>query len=395
MSFESQAPVRLGVVGLGRAFMLSLPTFREDPRISLVAACDPRADARAAFEQEFGGTSYEDVDALCRNPNVEAVYIATPHQLHAEHVAVCARHGKHVLVEKPIAVSIADGEQMVAVCRDAGVHLIVGPSHSFDQPVQQAHELIESGALGAVRMIHSLNYTDFMYRPRRPEELLTSEGGGVIFSQAAHQVDIARVLAGGLTKSVYATVGNWDAERKSEGAYTALLRFENGIVANLTYSGYAHFDSDIWQDWVGETGYFKEPSSYGQSRQSLANLGSPEEETKYKASRTYGVTAPGKPAPNNEHFGPTIVSCDKGDIRLTPKGIWVYRAETQDFIPSGKQPGPRSLVVAALFSAVRNDILPLQTGEWGVANLEVCHAILNASDQGEGIKLAHQVGMRM
>ena len=77
------------------------------------------------------------------------------------------------------------------------MHLVVGHSHSFDAPILRTRELIASGAFGAVRMINALNYTDFLYRPRRPEELDTAQGGGAVFNQAAHQVDIVRLLGGG------------------------------------------------------------------------------------------------------------------------------------------------------------------------------------------------------
>ena len=72
----------------------------------------------------------------------------------------------------------------------------------------------------------ALNFTDFLYRPRRPEELATASGGGVVFSQAAHQVDIVRLLAGGHAQSVRAMAGAWDARRATEGAYAALIAFE-------------------------------------------------------------------------------------------------------------------------------------------------------------------------
>ncbi|MFX8719861.1 gfo/Idh/MocA family oxidoreductase, partial [Acinetobacter baumannii] len=79
---------------------------------------------------------------------------------------------------------------------DAGRFLIVGPSHGFDEPVRSAATLIASGRFGRVRMVTALNFTDFLYRPRRPAELETSRGGGVVYSQAAHQVDVVRRLVG-------------------------------------------------------------------------------------------------------------------------------------------------------------------------------------------------------
>ncbi|PKP84057.1 MAG: hypothetical protein CVT80_10330 [Alphaproteobacteria bacterium HGW-Alphaproteobacteria-2] len=129
-------PVRLGVVGLGRGFALSARAFAESPHLRLVAAADPLPGPRAAFVRAFGGRSYPDVAALAADPEVEAVYVATPHGLHRAHAETAFRAGKHVLVEKPIAVTLADAEAMVAAAAAMGVHLIVGPCHSFDAPVR-------------------------------------------------------------------------------------------------------------------------------------------------------------------------------------------------------------------------------------------------------------------
>src|SRR4030095_14570525 len=71
--------LRLGVAGLGRGFVMMLPTLESHPRTQIVAAADPRAEARAQFEQDFGGATYASVDELCADPTVDAVYVATPH----------------------------------------------------------------------------------------------------------------------------------------------------------------------------------------------------------------------------------------------------------------------------------------------------------------------------
>ena len=386
-------PVRLGVVGLGRAFALTVPALRADSRVDLAAACAPRAESRAAFEKAFGGRGYADLDGMLAHPGLEAVYIATPHGHHAGQAIAAAAAGRHVLVEKPLAVSLADGEAMVEACGKAGVALIVGPSHSFDAPVAQARTLIESGALGPVRMIHAFTYTDFLYRPRRPEELRTEEGGGVLFSQAVHQVDVVRLLAGGLATQVSAFTGTWDAARPTEGAYSALLAFEGGPFASLTYSGYGRFDSDEWMGWVGELGHEKNPDDYGLARRALAAAVTPEEESALKRARTFGAAEALPAAPHHEHFGPVIVCCERGDIRLTPDGIWVYGDERR-FEAAPSLADPRTPVLDALVAAVRDGIQPVQTGRWGLASLEVCHAILRSARSGAPVELTRQVAVQ-
>jgi phthalate 4,5-cis-dihydrodiol dehydrogenase len=284
LSNGGERKLRLGIAGLGRAFSLMLPTLAGDPRVALVAAADIRIEARQRFAADFSARSYETVEELCADPAIEAVYVATPHQYHARHAVLAARHGKHLMVEKPMALSLAECSAIIAAAKRAGIHLVVGHSHSFDAPVARLRALIESGAFGAVRMINAINYTDFLHRPRRPEELDTTQGGGAVFNQAAHQVDIVRLIGGGRVISVRAATGAWDPARPTEGAYAALLTFVDGAFASLTYGGYGHFDADEWQGWIGEMGQRKLP--YPAPPQ--PRFASPQEEAAFKAARNYG-----------------------------------------------------------------------------------------------------------
>lgn len=388
----SPEPVRLGVAGLGRGFMLMIPTFRADPRVTLVAAAAPRAESRESFAAEFGGAVHVSVEALCRDPQVEAVYVATPHHLHADHACAALAAGKHVLVDKPLAVSMADADRMVAAARAAGRHLIVGPSHSFDPPVELAARMVEYGEFGRLRMIQAFNYTDFLYRPRRPEELRTEAGGGILFSQAIHQIDMVRRLAGGIGRQLTAMTGAWDPDRPTEGAFSALLSFASGAFASLTYSGYAHFDSDIWMGNIGELGQEKPADSYGRARRALAGL-TPREEARLKQTRTYGAAAGLVEASHNEHFGPVIALCDRADLRLTPDGVEVFGDTERRFVPAPFDPPSRRTVIDALVAAVRHDTAPVQTGAWGRASLEICHAILDSAASGQPVELKRQCGI--
>ena len=394
----SATRLRLGVAGLGRAFTLMLPTFLRDPRVELVAAADSRAEARERFAADFGARSYASVEQLCDDPRVEAVYIATPHQFHARHARLAAERGKHILVEKPMALSLDECRSMVDAARQAGVRLIVGHSHSFDAPILQARRIIASGAVGAVRMIQALNYTDFLYRPRRPEELVTASGGGVIFSQAAHQIDVVRLLGGGRARSVRAMTGAWDRARPTEGAYSALLEFEGGAFASLSYGGYGHFDSDELCGWVGELGEPKDPSRYGAARRALEAVASVDEEAGLKAARAYGgkdFVAPSVDAPrHHQHFGFVLASCERADLRPTPDGVLVYgdREQRLERLPAPEV--PRAEVIDELHGAVVHGRPPLHSGEWALATMEVCLAMLQSSREARDVTLRHQVAAR-
>ncbi|MGC1849670.1 MAG: Gfo/Idh/MocA family oxidoreductase, partial [Pseudolabrys sp.] len=218
MNTAGERKLRVGVAGLGRAFAVMLPTFTADPRVKLVGAADMRAEARKRFAEEFSASTYATVEELCADPTVEVIYVATPHQLHARHAVLAARHSKHLLVEKPMALTLEECTAIIDAARNAGVHLVVGHSHSFDAPIRHLRNLIKSGRYGNVRMINAINYTDYLYRPRRPEELDTALGGGAIFNQGSHQVDIVRLIGGGRIESVRAAAGAWDKARPTEGA---------------------------------------------------------------------------------------------------------------------------------------------------------------------------------
>jgi len=393
----SDKKLRIGIIGLGRAFTLMLPSFVNDQRVALVAAADPLPAPRARFAADFAGKIYEDAAELCRDADVEIVYIASPHQFHAAHAEMAAANGKHILVEKPMALSLSECRRMIAAAANAKVQLIVGHSHSFDAPILRTREHIAGGKLGSLHMIQMLNFTDFLYRARRSEELDTAQGGGVVFSQAAHQIDIARLLGGGKIKSVRALTGAWDISRPTEGAYAALLEFESGAFASLTYSGYAHFDSDEFCGWIGESGKLKDPAEYGRARKSLENL-SAEEEAALKAARNYGGQAypgldPKNVPPHHQHFGFVLAACDRGDLRPLPNGVMIYGDKEQYFDPLPKPIVPRAEVIDELYRAIHDGAAPLHSGRWSLATMEVCHALLTSAKRSRQVFLNEQVGI--
>lgn len=391
MNATGERKLCVGVAGLGRAFAVMLPAFTADPRVKLVAAADTRVDARQRFAEEFSTSAYATVDELCADPVVDVIYVATPHQYHAQHALLAAQHGKHLLVEKPIALTLEECRAIIDATRNANVHLVVGHSHSFDAPVRHLRNLIESGRYGDVRMINAINYTDYLYRPRRPEELDTALGGGAIFNQGAHQVDIVRLIGGGRVESVRAATGAWDRTRPTEGAYAALLTFANAAFASLTYSGYGNFDSDEFEGWIGEMGQKKVPYAgrpphrFANERDEVAiknarNYGGPE----FRRAENRGVA--------HQHFGTLLVSCERGDLRALPNGVMIYQNGSAriDALPAPKI--PRLKVIDELYDAVIRGRAPLHDGAWAMATLEVLLAILQSAREGREVRLRHQVG---
>jgi phthalate 4,5-cis-dihydrodiol dehydrogenase len=385
----------MGMAGLGVASTQILPPLSRLPYIKITAAADTRADALEKFRGAYAGEAFNSVEAMCDSPNVDAVYIATPNQLHARHVIAAAERGKHVIVEKPMALSIAECEAMNEAAEKHGVKLLCGHTHSFDPPIRKIREIVKSGELGKLCMIHSWNYNEFMYRPRMRHELATSRG--VVLNQGPHHVDIARLIGGGMVRSVRAMTGIWDKARAHEGSYTCYLEFEDGTPATLVYSGYGLFDTAELFSWVGEGGQHREPETNLKVRRQLREVGSAEEEEQLKEGMRFGGQREGEFSHvwsgerKQPFFGFTLVSCERGDIRQTPDGLFIYgETEKREMLLEAGRRG-REAEVEELFNAVVHNRTVFHDGRWGTATLEVCLAMLESAKQRKEIFLSHQV----
>jgi phthalate 4,5-cis-dihydrodiol dehydrogenase len=400
---SGKAPLlRLGIIGLGGATKQMLPSFASHPHVRLTAAADPRAEARDRFATDYGARTYESAEALCDNTNVDAVYIATPHQFHREHAVLAAKAGKHVIVEKPMALSLEDCDAIIAAAEEAGVHMVVGHTHSFDLPIRKMREIIASGELGPVAMINTWNYTNFLYRPRRPEELRTDLGGGIIYNQVPHQVDMVRLLGGGLVRSVRSMAWALDPERPTEGSHVSFLQFEDGSAASMVFSGYDYFDSDEFHFWLGELGEQKPANLHGAARVALKRIGGSQVEAELKSAAVYGRSA--SPAAANTrpisthhpHFGIIIVSCWFGDLRPAADGVTIYGRDGRLDVPVAPSRAfpDKTGVINEMYDAVFRGCMPLHDGRWGKATMEVSRAILDSARQRREIQLSHQVAVR-
>jgi len=370
---------------MGAAARAFLPPIRDHAEFELVAFAEPVAETRDSVAAETGAAGFADLPSMLQQAKLDAVYIATPTELHAEHAGLVFAAGKHVLTEKPMAIRLDEAQQMVAAAERAGVKLVVGHAHGFDRPIQAMREIVSSGRLGRVRMIHTWNFTDWMYRPRRPDELDIALGGGVTFRQGSHQFDIIRLLGGGMVRSVRANTFDWDPNRRSIGAHTVFMQFADGATATAVYNGYGYFSSMELISDVTEWG-FTEPVEKRPAVRRMSG-GADELEAKRKRARNAIPTS----APHQPHFGLTMVSCERGDIRQSPDGLYVYSEQGREEIAVPNDKSPRDLVLDEFAAAIAGRAKPIHDGRWGLANLEVCLAAIESSKRGEEIQLKHQV----
>lgn len=359
------------------------------PGFALRAAADPHPAPRDAFARDFNASAYADMAELCADPAVEVIYIATPHQFHAPHAIMAAEHGKHVILEKPMALTLADCDAIIAAVERNGVQLIVGHTHAFDPNVRAMRGIIARGELGRLGMINSFNYTSYLYRPRRPEELDTSKGGGILFNQVPHQIDTVRLLAGGKVKSVRAHTNVLDPARPTEAGCMALLQFEDGAAATLVYGGYDFFDTDEWHFGVGEGGSPK-TIAHGAARRALAQ--EKEESGLRTKTLAYGARRIDMPA-SQPHFGVTIVTCAKGEMRASADGILIYSRDgvREIALPRGAGMPGRQEALDDIAAAIRTGKKPVHDGRWGKATVEVALAIQRSAREDREIAVSHQV----
>lgn len=393
-------PLGLGIAGAGIAALQVLPHLSGlEKRITLAALCDVRPDNMAYFCERYGRAvaMYEDFEAMCRDPQVDAIWIASPNALHAEHTICAARHGKHVICEKPMAVSLEQCAQMVEAVERHGVTYVQGHSKAYDTPIRKMAEILATGELGRVIHIQTWNWNDWLLRALVASEVDTEQGSGVVFRQGPHQTDIVRYLGGGRVRSLRATVGRWDpAYPNGEGNYTAFLEFEDGAAATMVFDGYGYFDVAELTWGIGESGFrMKNPESL----MPRERPGPISEASKYEMVRQgnyYGYSAGGGVDTNsprrNPFFGLTVVTCERGVLRQAPDGVYVYTAEGRREVASPPHVGRTSELVE-LCDALEHGRPPLLDARWGMATTEVCLGILQSARERRELRLEHQVGL--
>ena len=390
--------LKLGIVGVGVGAAEMLPSMDATDKIELVAAADINPRILKAFSERYGGKTYDSIEKLCADPQVEAVWIATPNKFHAAHTIIAAEHGKHVVVEKPMAISLAEAEKMIEASIKNNIKLICGHTQSFLPHIRTMRQIIRSGEIGKLCAMHVWAYTDWMLRPRTVEELDINQGGGVPYRQGPHQVDTLRLLGGGMVRSVRGMTGQWFSGRPIPGYYSAFMEFEDGTPATLMHNGYGYFIAAELVPW-GDQKQVYTPQERIAIRKDLLSGGANEFQAK-EAMRIGGarerpakdLLTPKPWKPND--LGMLIVSCEKGDLRQSPHGIYVHSDEGTKDVPMIGNADPQAGRIAELeelYNAVVLDKPIHHSGPWGMATLEVCLAIMQSAREHKEIKLSHQV----
>jgi predicted dehydrogenase len=225
------AEVRFGLVGAGVVARFHARAIAETGGARLTAIC--RGDAARAGEaaQEFGVPCESSLESLLARTDVDAVCLCTPSGQHAAQAIAAARAGKHVLVEKPLALDLADADAMIAASREADVRLGVALQRRADPSFRELREAIECGRLG--RMIVGTATVPYFRPPTYYESAAwrgtwSLDGGGALMNQGIHLVDLLLWLMGGEAEVVGASGGALRHEIETEDCVVAALRFSSG-----------------------------------------------------------------------------------------------------------------------------------------------------------------------
>ena len=389
--------LRLGDVGIGVGASEILPQMEAMPDIQLVAAADTNRRVLNTFQHRYGAKAYDSIENLCADPNVEAVWISTPNRFHAPHTIIAVEHGKHVVVEKPMALSLAEAEKMIEAAEKNKVKLLCGHTQSYGPHIRTMRKIIRSGELGGLCALHVWAYTDWMLRPRTAEELDINQGGGVPYRQGPHQIDTLRLLGGGMVRSVRGTVGQWFGGRPIAGYYSGFMEFEDGTPATLMHNGYGYFLASELVPWGNQNSRYSE-AERAAIRKELLNQTRDENAAKDEMRiggsqeralfRDHALPRPWVP----NDLGILIASCERGDIRQSQFGLYVHSDEGTKDVPLVGGGGPsRRGELEELYNAVVLDEPIRHSGPWGMATLEVCLAIMQSAKERKEIFLSHQV----
>lgn len=226
--------IRWGVIGCGR--VANGRTIPEGIMVAenaqLVGVSDLRIERAQATGDRFGAKAYRNPEELLSDPAIDVVYIAVPPGFHAELTIMAARHGKHVLCEKPIALNARQGEEMVRVCREQNVILGIGYMMRYHAGHQKMHDLIQNGAIGRPVAAH-VRYSVWSPPVASDREFGAwihdpkIAGGGPMMDMGVHTIDLLSMLVGRI-REVSSFCDTLVHDYEVEDTSTVLFKFDNG-----------------------------------------------------------------------------------------------------------------------------------------------------------------------
>jgi len=257
--------IKVGVVGCGRIGLLHLEALTKAPGVEPIICCNPTIERARKAAETFRIPEYcADANDVISHPDVDAVWICSPSQYHADQIVECAKHGKHVFCEKPVATDIQQTILAIDACRAAGVKLMIGLQRRFDKNFARVKESMEKKEVGEPFLI-KLTSRD----PAPPPKEYVAGGGGLFKDMAVHDLDMAWYMAGACPVDIMATGGTHvdpsiadlpDSERFDTAA--CVVRFENGMTAVIDVCRQSSYGYDQRAEVLGTKGMIATDNVY-------------------------------------------------------------------------------------------------------------------------------------
>lgn len=252
--------MRVALIGCGRVARAHAAALARSPVATLAVAVDIRRERAEAFAAQYGCEAATDWEKVVTRPDIDAVEICTPHYLHAPQAIAAASARKHILTEKPMAISVADADAMIAAAEENGVMLGVIFQNRYNPASQAAKQAVESGEIGTVRGARAFltwDRSDEYYSQSDWKGTWDKEGGGVLIDQAIHTIDLIQWLMGP-AESVVATYDTRNHELINvDDMAEATIRFRSGALASLYANCYYPYNADVFVEVVGTKGWVR------------------------------------------------------------------------------------------------------------------------------------------
>lgn len=354
--------VRVGIIGCGKVAGIHAAAVRSLPEAELAGVCDANAERASAFGAKYGAPGFTDLKKMLAAARLEVLLVCTPHPLHAAPTIAAAAAGVHVLVEKPLAASLADCDAMLAATRKAGTLLGVISQRRFYEAVKRIKTAIDAGKIGkpVLGVFTMYSWRDAAYYQSDPwRGKWATEGGGVLVNQSPHMLDLLRWYMGPIAEisGYWANVNHPGIE--VEDTAVAILRFQNGGLGSIV--------SSVSQ----QPGIFTKVHVHG------ANGASVGVETDRGATFIAGMGGVTEPplndlwtVPGEEKLLPEFMAQDRARFAQLDATTHYHALQIQDFL-----------------HAVREKRPPQVTGEDGRAVVEMFTAIYRSNAERRPIVL--------
>jgi len=231
----AQRTIRYGIIGFGRFAERAIAPAIRRARNSAVIALQKRSPeaARKKADECSIPLAFASAGELVAHPDIDAVFIASANSAHCPETLAAAAAGKHVIVEKPMALDAREAERMIAACREAGVHLMVGHMVRLSPVVRRAADLIRTGRVGTVKSVRA----EFMYDARISSRTWLLDravaGGGPVYDIGVHCIDTLRYLLGGEPSDVTGRLSPAPTDVATEESAILAMRFPGGVLASV------------------------------------------------------------------------------------------------------------------------------------------------------------------